>query len=122
MTENFSYRNLQVYQLSKDFVLFVYKLLRQFPKEETYALCDQLRRSSVSVPSNIVEGMSRTSLKEQLHFIEIAYGSLCEAMCQLELAHELRYISEEQLKQAEEKVTSIAKMLSGLKRKRTPHP
>lgn len=122
MTENFSYRNLQVYQLSKDFVLFVYKLLRLFPKEETYALCDQLRRSSVSVPSNIVEGMSRTSLKEQLHFIEIAYGSLCEAMCQLELAHELRYISEEQLKQAEEKVTSIAKMLSGLKRKRTPHP
>lgn len=122
MTENFSYRNLQVYQLSKDFVLFVYKLLHQFPKEETYALCDQLRRSSVSVPSNIVEGMSRTSLKEQLHFIEIAYGSLCEAMCQLELSHELRYISEEQLKQAEEKVTSIAKMLSGLKRKRTPHP
>ena len=80
-------------------MIFVYALLKQFPKEEQYALCDQLRRACVSIPSNLVEGMSRASSKEQLHFIEIAYGSLCETMCQLEIAHELKFISDEDLKE-----------------------
>ena len=115
----FTYRDLRVYQHSKDFVVFVYSLLKQFPKEENYALCDQLRRASVSISSNIVEGMSRTSTKEQLHFIEISYGSLCETMCQLEIAYELHFINEEQLREAEDRTTAIAQMLSGLKNKRT---
>ena len=69
-TQYFTYRDLRVYQHAKDYVIFVYALLKQFPKEEQYALCDQLRRASVSIPSNLVEGMSRASSKEQLHFIE----------------------------------------------------
>ncbi|MBQ8272947.1 MAG: four helix bundle protein [Bacteroidaceae bacterium] len=60
----FTYRDLRVYQYAKDYVIFVYALLKQFPKEENYALCDQLRRACVSIPSNLVEGMSRTSSKE----------------------------------------------------------
>ena len=113
----FTYRNLRVYQHAKDYVVFVYSLLKHFPKEEQYALCDQLRRACVSIPSNLVEGMSRVSSKEQLHFIEIAYGSLCETMCQLEIAHELKFISDEDLKQAETRTTAIAQMLSGLRNK-----
>ena len=115
MSEVFSYRKLRVYQQAKDFVVYVYRLLKQFPKEEQYALCDQLRRAVISIPSNIAEGMGRSSVKEQIHFIEIAFGSLCEVMCQLELACELRFIENKQLSEAEEQVKAIAQMLSGLR-------
>lgn len=114
----FSYRKLRVYEESKNLVLFVYTLLKLFPKEEHYALCDQLRRAVISIPSNIAEGMDRNSLKEQIHFIEIAFGSLNEVMCQLELAHDLNFIQEEQITTAENYYQNIAQMLSGLRRRR----
>ena len=117
-TQYFTYRDLRVYQHAKDYVIFVCALLKQFPKEEQYALCDQLRRACVSIPSNLVEGMSRASSKEQLHFIEIAYGSLCETMCQLEIAHDLKFINDEDLREAETRSTAMAQMLSGLRNKR----
>lgn len=113
--ECFSYRNLRVYQQAKELVIYVYNLLKFFPKEENYALCDQLRRAVISVPSNIAEGMGRISIKEQIHFIEIAFGSLNEVMCQLEIAHELLFINKEQMLQSEEQVKNIAQMLSGLR-------
>lgn len=113
--ECFSYRNLRVYQQAKELVIYVYNLLRFFPKEENYALCDQLRRAVISVPSNIAEGMGRISIKEQIHFIEIAFGSLNEVMCQLEIAYELQFINNEQVLQSEEQVKNIAQMLSGLR-------
>lgn len=113
--ECFSYRNLRVYQQAKELVIYVYNLLKFFPKEENYALCDQLRRAVISVPSNIAEGMGRISIKEQIHFIEIAFGSLNEVMCQLEIAHELQFINKEQMLQSEEQVKNIAQMLSGLR-------
>ena len=115
MNEDFSYRNLRVYQQAKNLVIYVYNLLRFLPKEEQYALCDQLRRAAVSIPSNIAEGMGRSSIKEQIHFIEIAFGSLNEVMCQLELAMELNFITEEQLIESEEQIKTIAQMLSGLR-------
>ena len=114
--DNFSYRKLRVYQHSKLFVISVYKMLTAFPAEEKYALCDQLRRAVISVPSNIAEAMSRTSVKEQLHFLEISYGSLNEVMCQLELAQELGYITQNQLKELEDEYQTIARMLSGLRK------
>ena len=121
MEEYFSYRNLRVYQQAKNLVLYVYDLLRLFPKEEQYALCDQLRRAVVSIPSNIAEGEGRSSVKEQAHFMEIALGSLNEVMCQLELANELHYINKNQLFEVEEQVKSVAQMLAGLRNsKRRP--
>ena len=114
--EVFTYRNLLVYQRSKDFVKQVYCLLKLFPKEEQYALCDQLRRASISVVSNIAEGMGRSSLKEQVHFIEIAYGSLNEVMCQLELSEELGYITIKDLQNLEVQYEEIARMLLGLRK------
>ena len=111
----FSYRKLRVYKHAKELVLYVYGLLKFFPKEENYALCDQLRRAVISIPSNIAEGMGRISTKEQLHFVEIAFGSLNEVMCQLEIAQELGFINSEQLSQADERIRVIAQMLSGLR-------
>ena len=114
----FSYRNLVAYQRAKVLVIEVYKLLKLFPKEENYALCDQLRRAVISIPSNIAEGMGRVSIKEQVHFIEIAFGSLSEVMCQMELANELNYITVNQIMEVEDLVRDIAKLLSGLRTKR----
>ena len=116
--ELFSYRDLVAYQRSKALVSEVEGALESFPKKETYALCDQLRRAVISIPSNIAEGMGRTSIKEQIHFIEIAFGSLYEVMCQIELAKDLNYITEVQFKEIEESVQNVAKPLSGLRSKR----
>ena len=91
----FSYRKLGVYQKSRTYVKFIYSLLKTYPKEEQYALCDQLRRAVVSVSSNLAEGSSRYSKKEFAHFVEISYGSLMEVMGQLELSMDLGYITKE---------------------------
>lgn len=114
--EEFTYRKLRVYQQSKKLVLVIYDLLRYFPKEENYAHCDQLRRAVISIPSNIAEGISRASHKEQIHFIEISFGSLNEVMCQVEIANELGMIAKEHLQLVEEYYRTIAQMLSGLRR------
>ena len=82
----FSFEKLEVWQETRKLVSEIYRLVSKFPKEEKYALSDQIRRAIVSVPSNIAEGTGRGSLKEQIHFVEIAFGSLMEAYCQLQLA------------------------------------
>lgn len=114
--ESFGYRRLDAYKYAMSFTTDVYKLLKTFPKEEQYALCDQLRRAAVSIPSNIAEGMGRPSIKEQIHFLEIAYGSLNETMCQIEIARNLGYISDQQLQPIEEQVRILGKLLSGLRK------
>ena len=94
--EQYSFEKLLVYQSAKRLVVEVYRLMAKFPPQEKYALCDQLRRAIVSVPSNLAEGSGRMSVKEKIHFIEIAYGSLMEAYCQLDIAKGLGYISVEE--------------------------
>ena len=116
---SFNYRKLNAYIYAKKLTCSVYSLIKNFPVEERYALCDQLRRAVVSIPSNIAEGASRSSVKEQIHFIEIAYGSLNETMCQLEIAYDLGYITNEQLNDLETEVKTVAQLLSGLKRSKT---
>jgi four helix bundle protein len=111
---DFSYRKLNVYQLSKQLVTDIYNIVGSYPKTELFALGDQMRRAVISVPSNIAEGTSKTSPKEQFHFLEIAYGSLMEIMCQLEISFDLGYINQDQFKQSEEKIVMIYKMLSSM--------
>ena len=118
--DNFAFRDLRVYQSSKDLVKTIYQLLATYPSNEQYALCDQLRRASVSVPSNIAEGMSRSSDKEKTHFVEISYGSLMEVLCQLKISKELNYITEEQFIGLENQITLIAKQLSKLRLTMSP--
>ena len=113
--DKFSFFDLRVYQESKQLVKDVYSLLEKFPKFEVYALGDQLRRAVTSVPSNIAEGSGRSSLKEKTHFLEIAYGSLTETLCQLDIAHDLGYISDAEFSIEKERINIIGKQLSGLR-------
>ena len=110
----FSFRKLNVYNDARLLVKDVYNLMQLFPKEEKYSLCDQLRRSSISVPANIAEGMGRRSKKEQIHFLEIAFGSLMETFCHIEITKDLGYISEEQFIDKENQIEIISKRLSKL--------
>lgn len=96
----------------------MYELLKKFPREEQYALCDQLRRAVISIPSNIAEGSGRQSQKDQAHFYTIAYGSLMETLSQLDVACDLGYITCDEFKQLELLINEEAKMLTGLASKR----
>ena len=113
----YSYKNLNVYQDAKAFVVAVYKLLDKFPETEKFALCNQIRRAAISVTSNLAEGVSRTSNKEKVHFLEIAYASLMEVDSQLDVSVDLGYISLEQYNKIEEKIDVIARQLSSLRSK-----
>ena len=117
MKEEFFFRKLNVYQRAVDLVAEIYELLKRFPSEEKYALCDQIRRASVSVPSNIAEGMSRFSNKEKIHFLDISNGSLMETMCQIEIGKRLGYVSQEEYDRMEKDISEIAYMLSSLRKK-----
>jgi four helix bundle protein len=113
--DKFKFFDLRVYKEAKLLVREVYSFLDKFPKVETFALSDQLRRAVVSVPSNIAEGSGRYSIREKIHFIEIAYGSLTETLCQLDIAHDLEYISDKEFTEVKERIEVIGKQLSGLR-------
>ena len=113
---DFFYRKLQVYQQALLQVRSVYEISKRFPTTEQFVLSDQIRRAVISIPSNIAEGMGRFSIKERIHFLEIANGSLTEVMCQLEIAHLLAYISDEDLRIQEETLSNISRLLAGLKK------
>ena len=112
---SYAFENLNAWKSARKLVVAVYQLLDSFPKFEKYALCDQIRRSIVSVPSNLAEGSGRISPKEQLHFYEIAYGSLMEAYNQLILATDLNYIGENNLDDLRPQIDDVARMLNGLR-------
>ena len=113
--EEQKYKKLQVYNKALELVVHVYALIKKFPREEQFALGDQLRRAVISVPSNIAEGTGRVSTKDRAHFVEIAYGSLMETNCQLEIAMKLGYITREELRVESQECEEIARMLSGLR-------
>lgn len=115
--ELFSFTKLAAYQRSMDLVQDVYAVMKIFPAEERFALCDQLRRAVVFVPSNIAEGLSRFSDKEKAHFLEISYGSLMETYCQLDIAKRLGYITDTQFVDFEKRIEDIAKPIAGLRNK-----
>lgn len=112
--ETYSFENLDVWKESRKLVLMVYRLQNSFPSFEKYGLGDQLRRASVSVSSNIVEGNYRFSIQEQIRFIEISFGSLMEVYCQLILAFDLNYIDEQQLSECKTLIDRIKQMLIAL--------
>ena len=108
------FKNLIVYQKSKELVKQVYALLKQFPDDERFALCGQIRRAAISIPSNIVEGMARLSTKDQSHFLNIAYGSLMELYAQLDIAHDLGYVNDDDFAKIEVNIEEIDKMIVSL--------
>lgn len=116
----YSYQTLNVYKDAKALVVDVYKLLKQYPAEERYALCDQIRRAAISITSNIAEGMSRYSDKEKVHFLEIAYASMMEVESQLDISVDLEYITKEQFATIAGSINSVGKQMSALRAKYLP--
>jgi four helix bundle protein len=112
-----TYRDLIVWQKSIHIVTDIYRVTKHFPKQETFGLVLQIRRSSISVPSNIAEGYSRYSNREFTRFLEIAIGSLAEMQTQLLISLNLEYISETDFKTVTENSREIERMLSSLIRK-----
>ncbi len=106
-----SYKELIVWQKSMDLVVEIYNLVKNLPKEEIYALSSQMRRSAISVPSNIAEGQRRTSTKEFSNFLSIAKGSNAELQTQLLICKRLVYLSEQDIEKAYQLSLEIDKML-----------
>ena len=111
----YAFEKMNAWQEARKLVVEVYQLLEDFPNIEKYALCDQIRRAIISVPSNLAEGSGRISIKEQLHFYEISYGSLMESYNQLLIAADLNYIGKENLKDIQPQIDVVARMLNGLR-------
>ena len=112
-----SFTKLVAWQEGHQLVLLVYSLAKKFPKDEHFALSDQLRRAVVSITSNIAEGFSRGTYKDKAHFYYIALGSLTEAQNQLIIAKDVGYINEKEFVQTANKIDLVNKILRGLIRK-----
>ena len=109
-----SYKDLIVWQKSVDLVGEVYGLVKLLPKEELYALSDQMRRAAVSIPSNIAEGQARNSSKEFAQFLAIARGSKAELETQLIICVRLGYLTDEQIRTATDLCAEIGKMINAI--------
>jgi four helix bundle protein len=109
-----THKDLRVWQQSIEMVTSIYLMTQSFPKEEMFGLVSQLRRASVSVPSNIAEGYARGTDKEKLHFLRISSGSMSEVETQLMLSLNLGYIDQEKYNKLSETVTSVWKQLYSL--------
>ncbi|GJQ05041.1 four helix bundle protein [Capnocytophaga canimorsus] len=107
-----SYKDLIVWQKSVELVSKVYEITRLFPEEEKFGLTSQIRRSAVSIPSNIAEGYGRGTSKTYLQFLSIARGSLFELETQFHIARRLRFITENN--EIEYIISEISKMLNAL--------
>ena len=108
------YTKIEAWRLADDLTVSVYKRTRSFPKEEMYGLTSQLRRASYSVPANIVEGASRESKKDYLHFLYIARGSLSETQYFIHLARRLNYLPQEESDMLREQTKMAFACLHGL--------
>ena len=112
-----SYKEFTVWQKAMDLTVEVYKLVKLLPKEETYALSDQIRRAVVSIPSNIAEGQGRNHTKEFVNFLGIARGSKSELETQLQICIRLNYFTEKDAEHALNLCSEVGKMLSTLIKK-----
>ncbi|MBU6231110.1 four helix bundle protein [Patescibacteria group bacterium] len=108
------FTDLQAWQVSHRLVMGVYDLTRKFPKEELFGLAGQMRRSAVSITSNIAEGFGRRTYKDKAHFYYQARGSMSELENQLILSRDISYISEKDYNEASDRISSAHRLLQGL--------
>jgi four helix bundle protein len=108
------YEKLEVYQLSEDLVVEVYCITKDFPADERFGLTAHIRKTAISIPSNISEGAARYSDREFFNFLNIAVGSTSEIECQLRIAFRLNYLDETKSNELKESTVRIRKMLASL--------
>lgn len=109
-----SHHKLDAWRKSVDFVIEVYKMTDQFPKEEKFGLTSQIRRTAVSIPANIAEVAARKSDKEFLQFLSIAQGSASEVETEILIAHRLGYLNKQDFEHSETCLDDVGRMLTGL--------
>ncbi|MBR1805088.1 MAG: four helix bundle protein [Selenomonadaceae bacterium] len=109
-----SYEDLAAWQRAMDLTTEVYSIVKFLPREETYALSDQMRRAAVSIPSNIAEGQGRNSTREFIYFLSVARGSINELKTQLQICVRLKYLSGAEAERAVALCIETYKILSGL--------
>ena len=109
-----SFRDLQVWRRAMQLTVAVYRLTQDFPREEQFGLTSQIRRSAVSIPSNIAEGQGRTTAGEFRQFLGMARGSNCEVQTQLEIARALKFGNPGLIDEVESLSNEVRKMLFGL--------
>ena len=105
---------LRAFELADEVALMIYRVTKDFPKDEIYGLTSQMRRAAVSIPSNIVEGCGRKTQKEYQQFLVIAYGSLKELHYQFSLSQRLGYLTEDDFSNLNNKLFEIGKVLGSL--------
>lgn len=113
MKEYTSYTDLDVWKNSRELVNLIYLTTKLFPKDELYGLTSQMRRSAVSIPSNIAEGLGRNHSKDSIQFYFISRGSLYELETQTYLAFDQQLINQQELNSILEKITTCKKLLNG---------
>ncbi|MFA5239382.1 MAG: four helix bundle protein [Phycisphaerae bacterium] len=111
------YRELEIWKRGISLVEDIYAITRSFPKEETYGLTGQIRRSAVSIPSNIAEGFARSNNNEYKQFLYYSLGSCSEATTQVIIASRLKYVAEKQADELVDKLTVLSKMIMSLIKK-----
>lgn len=109
-----SFTQLTTWQKAHTLVLVIYKITKAFPREEIYALVDQMRRCAISITSNIAEGFSRKSYKEKIQFYSMALGSTTELQNQLLVARDVGYITKEQFSTIAQLTVEVHKLINGL--------
>jgi four helix bundle protein len=118
--EKSSYQGLVVWQKAMDLTAFIYKLVKKLPKEELYALSDQMRRAAVSIPSNIAEGRDRNTDKEFVQFLIFSRGTKAELETQLLICIKVGYLNETEISEAMNLLSEVGKMLNSLINKLKP--
>jgi four helix bundle protein len=108
------FRQLKVWEKLHQLALAIYKATKEFPKEELYGLTSQIRRASMSIPTNIVEGCGRNTDKEFARFLQIAMGSASEAEYQLILARDLGFLPNDSYERLHNEVEEVKRMLASL--------
>ena len=108
------HKQLKVFQLADDLTMLIYKVTRDFPKDELYGLTSQMRRAAISVTSNIVEGCARESKTEYHRFLSISFGSLRELHYQFSIADRLGYIGNQSIDHFESRFLETEKVLGAL--------
>jgi four helix bundle protein len=110
-----NFKNLEIWKKSRALVKEVYHLTNDFPSEEKFGLTLQIRRSSISVPSNIAEGCGRGTDKQLIQFLNISIGSLCELETQIHLANDLEFIDNQVNNKIIQEIAEVRKMVMGFK-------
>ena len=115
-----TFRDLKVWQKAHTLVLKIYEITKIFPREERFGLISQLRRSAISIPTNIVEGFKRKGNRDYAHFLNLADASLEETKYHILLSRDLKFVNNEEIKEINDMCDEVGRMLNGLQKKLNP--